>query len=236
MLTEDLNIYEYEEVLTGKKQDFSVSFKGTPRENRIEVGNIWRYAVHNILKWDCQQAAEYLTDDIVDKLLLNKTFVGIDFDRGHTYISDYRFVLQYAFPNEVKFDERAQTIAEYEHVAKLGKWSGSKEPYKYPKRFFLNQEGIRRAEILLRYAINTYLSDCSVYELYEFFADDVRATYWLQRKKLGTPIKLIYDNPLEYLHASLPAALRDNMAYHNFLIQKELEKLSADNATQPAPA
>jgi hypothetical protein len=218
MITENLNIFEYEEVLTGRKKDFLCSFKGSFRENCIEVGNIWRYAILHILKWNAKEAEKYMTDELVDKLMLNKTFSGINFDRGHTYIQDYRFVLQYAFPGEVIFDKRAQAIAEYEHVAKLGVWQGNKEYYKYPKKFFLDNDGIERSKILLRYVINLYLSTMTVEELYAFFNDKTSAARWLQRKKLGVPIKLIFLSPIEYLHYSLPVQRRDDIIYYNYKI------------------
>lgn len=218
MLDEYLNIFEYEEVLTGHKKDFLCSFKGNFKENCVEVGNIWRYAILHILKWSAKDAEKYLTDELVDKLYLYKTFVGINFDRGHSYIQDYRFVLQYAFPDEIIYDKKAQAISEYEHVAKIGKWQGNKDIYKFPKRFFLDADGIERSKILLRYVISLYLSTLSTADLYKFFNDKTMATRWLQRKKLTVPLKLIFATPLEYLHDSLPYYKKDNIIYYNYRI------------------
>lgn len=218
MLSENLNIFEYEEVLMGKKKDFLCSFKGNLSENQIEIGNIWRYAITHILKWNARQAEKYLTDEIVERLMLHKTFSGINFDKAHSYIQDYRFVLQFAFPGEVIFDKRKQAIAEYEHVAKLGKYKSDKGIYKYPKKFFLNTDGIERAQFLLMYVINLYLSDMTVPELYAFFNDKSAALRWLRKRKLDVPVRLIFVTPLEYLHYSLPSNKRNEVLYYNYRI------------------
>ena len=94
MLTERLNIYEYEEVLTGKKQNFICSFKGSRKDNEVEVGNIWRYAITQLLKWTPVEADKYLTMDIVNMLCLDKTFCGIDFDPSYEFMGDFKFVLK----------------------------------------------------------------------------------------------------------------------------------------------
>lgn len=204
MLSEQVNIFEYEEVLMGKRKNFLCSFKGTERENCIEVGNIWRYAVTRILRWSPEEALRYLTTDIVETLCLDKTFSGINFLPGNKYFPDYGFILQYAFPNQIKYDFKKETLTEYQHVAKLGVWTHDTGKYRYPKKFFVGVEGIQRAEFLLQYVVSMYLSHMTLTEQYDFFADTQKALKWLAKKKLDVPVKLMYnESPLEYFHYSL---------------------------------
>ncbi len=215
MLTERLNIFEYEEVLMGVRKNFICSFKGTFKENCEEVGNIWRYAVTHLLKWSPKEAEKYMTDKIVDMLCLDKTLAGIGFNRTGSYISDYRFVLQYAFPKEIQFDERKQAIAEYDRVAKIGKWEYDDVPYKFPKKFFVDNSGIDRARYLLEYVVGLYLAGrMSQEDLYEFFSKKQKASRWLASKKLEVPIKIIYESPLDFFHYSLPIAEKDDFLYY----------------------
>lgn len=224
MLTERLNIFEYEEILMGQKKNFVCSFKGGFKENCIEVGNIWRYAVTRLLKWTPEEAVAYMTDEIVDTLCLDKTFVGIGFERSSRYISDYRFILQYAFPDKVHFDLRKQAIAEYERVAKLGTWANDETTYKFPKKFFLDTDGISRSAYLLTHVVSLYLGDLSLEEKYDFFSDQKKAAKWLSGKKLDMPLKLIFKTPLEYFHYSLPFDEKDNLLFYTGKINEEYNK------------
>ena len=224
MISESLNIFEYEQILMGQRLNFGCSFKGTYKENCIAVGNVWRYAVTHLLKWTPQEAAKYMTAEIVEMLCLDKTFKAIGFKPKCSYIGDYRFVLQYAFPDEIKFDMRKQAINEYQRVAGIGRWAGEKEEHRFPKKFFLDNNGIERANIVFNYVISLYLGDMSVPELYQFFSKKREALAWLKDKRLDAPLKLIYNDPIEYLHCSLPYSKRDNLLYYNIRVNDLYEK------------
>lgn len=214
MVPAELNIYEYENILMKKTKSFSCSFKGTFQENCTEVGVIWRYAVTRLLKWTPQQALKYLTADIVNMLRLDKTFPAINYNPKRDYAQDYRFVLQYAFPGIITFNKTDETISEYERFAKIGVWANDKEQYRCPKNFFLNNEGIARASILFNYVISLYLGDMTIEELYAFFANTKKSKKWLKEKQLDIPLDVIYTDPLEYLHFSLPADSRDELLFY----------------------
>ena len=216
MLSAETNIYEYEQLLMGQRTRFEVSFKGTPEENRAEVGNVWRYAVEHLLRWSPEVALRNLDSDTVKALYLDKTLEvdGIGYDLKKSYIKDYRFILQYAFPESIKYDLRAETIAEYEHVAGLGKWKNDYNEYKYAKRFFSGNNGILRAGILMRHVCNLYLGDMSKKDKYIFFANYSSACKWLDEKCLKTPLTSIYSSPLEYFHDSLPLSEKSEILYN----------------------
>ncbi|MBP3784572.1 MAG: hypothetical protein J6I68_15105 [Butyrivibrio sp.] len=214
MLSASTNIFEYEELLMGQRTRFEASFKGTPAENKKEVGHIWRYAIEELLGWTAEEALKNLDSNIVKALMLNTTFAGLGYEPKKTYISDYRFILQYAFPESIKYDFVAETIAEYEHVAGLGMWQNDPEKYKYAKNFFSDENGISRGNILLRHIVNLYLGDMSLKEKYMFFSQDsAKAKKWIRNHYLDAPLKT-YSSPLDYFHNALPPGERSDLLYN----------------------
>ncbi|MCR5670682.1 MAG: hypothetical protein K6G10_06720 [Butyrivibrio sp.] len=216
-------IYEYEQILLGKRKGFTASFHDSPEENRIAVGWVWRYAIEKILGWTPEAALKNVNAEVIDALKLKPTLNvnGIDYKEGKTYIADYRFILQYAFPDEIKYDFVDETISEYERISKLGVWRSDKTPDRYTKRFYRDDKGIMRAKILMRYVVDHYLSDMTLREKYEFFTDAPRATKWLDEKSLGTPLRDIYTSPLVYFHESLPLSERSNILYSTCKLREE---------------
>lgn len=224
MLDERINIFEYEEILMGQKQSFTCSFNGTEKDNQIEVGNVWRYAITELLGWTPKEAVNNLTMDIVKMLCLDRTFRAINFNPSFEYKGDFKFVLRYAFPEDIHYSLRDEAISEYNHVAHINKWSGVSDEYRYPKNFFIGEDGILRAKYLLNYVIGLYLSDYSVEKLYDFFADEKKAKRWINSKKLSVPLHLTYLDPLDYFHESLSYANQNEFYYYNHRIKQFYEK------------
>lgn len=219
LIAEELSVFEYQEILMGRKRDFTSTFRGTLRDSYIEAGYIWHYAITQILNWNAAQALQYLTSEIVKRLELDKVFPYIDFDsRG--YVCKYRIILQYAFPGEIIYDEQEQAIDEWEHVCHRGQYIND-DGYHYPKKFFLDHDGLERAKILLRHVVGLYMSDESLLSQYEFFASS-KARQWLKDMHLQYPLTLTYDSPLEYFHASLPDSQKNDFMYYNCLIKNKI--------------
>ena len=216
MVTESENIYEYEELLLGKRDRFEISLQAPLlRDRRIEAGNIWRYAVTHLLKWTPEQAAVYMTESLARMLYLDKTYEKTGFKKTIDGTPDFRVLLSYAFPKRIRIDEKAEAIEEYKHKAKLEKWGNECVPYEYPKGFFIGKEGIQRATWLLEYVINLYLRDnMTNKDLYAFFAPKKKAKKWLASKDLDYPLKIIYKNALDYYHYSLAFEYRDDFLYN----------------------
>lgn len=227
MLREYENIYEYEDILMGKKKNFICSFKGTAKENAIEVGNVWRYAITKLLKWTPEDAVNYLTDDIVKQLSLDKTLIGINFNMANDFTGDYKFVLQYAFPKEIRYSLKEQSIDEYQHVSKIGRWANDKDFYRFQKKFFTDIDGVDRANIILNYAVSLYLGDmfeAGNYSLYNFFDNNRKAMDWLRKKHLDSPIGIIYTTPLDYFHNAIKKSEKNDLYYYSLLLNKEYQK------------
>ena len=208
-------IFEYENILMGKKRNFEVSFNGTLEERRKTAGIVWRYAIEGLLGWTAEQALLFLDQDIIKTLKLNLTYCKIDYEYSAKKFFDLRFILQYAFPECIKYDLEEDARSEYERVAKLGPWEGSTETYKFHKNYFSGLDGIKRAAVVLNYAISIDLSDLDTFEKYKFFGNKKGATAWLMKKEIETNVKSLYSTPLEYLHYSLPADEANSIYYLN---------------------
>lgn len=218
MKSESLILFEYEDVLMGKRRNFDVSFSGTLEERRKAAGVIWRYAIEKLLRWNPEQALIYLNQDLIKKLKLNLTYPKIDYKYSTSKFFDLRFILQYAFPERIKYDLEEDARSEYERVAKLGAWENDKESYKFHKNYFSGTDGIKRAAVVLMYAISLdmgNLSDLDIYELYHFFANKRKATLWLTKMEIESNVKSLYATPLEYLHYSLPKEVSNTIFFIN---------------------
>ncbi len=215
MLSENVNIYEYEEILLGQRSIFESSLKGNSAEKSVEAGNIWRYAVDKLLGWSAQDAVVCMTDEIATMLCLDRTFEKMDIRPSNAYATDYKPILACAYPDQVFPSEKEQIVEEYQHVARIGRYSHEISPYKYPKKFFIGENGIKRASILLDYAIKRYLKDSMDTEaLYDFFSSGQDVRKWLSDVKLAVPLKITYQTPLDYFHYSIPNDEKDEFLYN----------------------
>lgn len=228
MNSEYENIMEYEDILMGNGAQYKSSFSKSNnlRSNRIEFGNIWRYAITHLLHWTPQKARMYLNEDIVHNLKLDMTYdkIGI---KPKKDLTDYRIVLQYAFPDVFHFSMKEQVIQDYQRATLTGDFINDDSGYRIPKKFFTDSEGTERSHILMNYVISQYMSDMSIPELYEFFSNTQKANSWLSGKKLGTPMRIIYGNALDYFHHSLPYDKKDYLLYYTYKINdtcKEYKK------------
>ncbi len=153
-------IFDYENLLLGRTHNFSKGLfdeAKTLESRRRMAGTIWNYAITHYLGWTAQEADTYLTAEIVEKLLLHRVYKRINLDPARVLFGNYRFILQYAFPGEIKYDICEEAIEEYDKVCKIGKWKNNTEVHKYPKKFFYGIEGEKRANVLLNYAIAMYM-------------------------------------------------------------------------------
>lgn len=220
-----LELFEYEEILMGKKIGFSCAYSGTDSEKRKVTGHIWRYAILHLLHWTPEDALTYLNPQLIKELKLDLTlkYVSIKFDEKKNF--DPTVVLSYAFPEKIKYNESEICIDEYCKVMKLGKYQDDIEPHRFPKNFFANENGSLRAAIVLNYAIKAFLPEYTINDLYFFFADTPKAMLWLREKRLNINTKVMYTNPLDYFHYSLPNSKQNDFLYHFFIFMKEYKKI-----------
>ena len=225
MISERLNIYEYEQYLMGNTLAFVASFNKNDSfsQKTKELGNIWRYAITKILGWTPYEAQKYLTPQIVKQLMLPWTPLQIP-EKEKENIKDYTFVLQYAFPDVFHFTIKDEAISKWQQVAHQGKWANDFVKYEWPKNFYNGEDGIERSSAMLMHVKNLYLSEFSKEELYTFFSKEKKARKWLEAKCLDRPLKLLYSSPLEYFHYSLPVRERDDFLYNFGILNEKFEQ------------
>lgn len=215
MYSKTLILFEYEDVLMGKKKNFDVSFSKNAGDPEKVTGIIWRYAVEKLLGWTPEQALMYMNQKLIKALKLDLTYCRINYEYSTTKYFDLRYILQFAFPESIHYDLEADARREYERVAKLGRWEHDTEPYKFHKNYFVGPDGVKRAAVVLNYAISLDLQDLDSFQLYRFFSKKGEATAWLIKKEIETNVKALYETPLEYLHYSLPPERKDNVLFIN---------------------
>ena len=221
-------IFDYENLLLGRTQKLTeglISDEETVESRRKKAGFIWRYAITHYLKWTSLEAVHYMTDEIVEKLMLNKFYKKMEIDPERTIFGDYRFILQYAFPGEVKYDIGIEAFEVYQRCYKIGRWRNNTEEYKLPKKFFYGPKGEQRANAILNNLVSLYLGDKSTEELYDKFSRKPSGRKWIREKHLGEPLTQIYDNePLEFFHAAMDESRKDDLFYYAAKIRDTVEK------------
>lgn len=224
MVTKQNAIYDFERFISsgdkkikrhGRMEDsFKVLFKGSPAESELELNFIVRYVVLKMLRWDPKYAANNLTDEILEITCLKKAIRAA----GMNPKKDLEKIIHNAFPNEIHFDFRQDTIKKFCRAAKLGPYKNDTGTYKSPKDFYSGKEGIDRANICISFLVDLYLSDMTIRERYAFFADTKMALKWLRKYHLDVAIRSLYlnvpDAPLEYYHYSLKTYERDDFLYN----------------------
>lgn len=226
-------IYEYERILLGLQKQYTLAMQGGRNSyvNKKEFGYIWNYAITKLLGWTPEEALVYMTQDIVKKLKLDTTYYAIDFNPAISFIGNYRFALQYAFPEEVSYNFRQETLAEYKRVAKKEEWQNDKSPYKYHKNFFSGTTGYERAKICLNYAVQSYLSDMTTEELYDFFANKTEARKFLSTHNLDLPARILYQNDiLSFFHDSYDK--RNYFYYYANVVNQHYAEVTRKNKTK----
>lgn len=222
MTQDDINLYEYQQLLLGHTKTFciaqSAKLKNGSDEAWREVGVLWRYAITQILGWTPEQAKTYINNDdpmhdpVVKMLRLDQ--VSGKIITGKKQDSDLPKILTYAFPELGKPNLYTETIQMYNQMVENRNVPGQPQK-RYPRHFWTDDYGTKRAAICIQYAIGKYLQDTmSFAELYEFFSNTPSAKRWLERKMLGQPLRVLYSGkPLDYFHFSLPMSRRNEVLY-----------------------
>lgn len=220
-------IYEYEQILLGKKRTFSAFLFGiTEDEDTKNALDICRYALENILKWDPEMTRDYFDKDVATRLKLLPAIEHIAFPPELNPEKDFFYVIHRLYPQLVRFDTKQARMHLYEALGR--KDSGKKH---FPKGYFQGPQGAARAADCLLYVINNYCTYDSIEDLYAFFGNTSRANHFLKQYQLYLPCNSLYEYPIDFLHASLSQKNRINFLheYYHFInvlndVQKEKNK------------
>ncbi len=223
MVTDRTVIYEYEQILTGKRKNFSeVTINGN-LENRRKAGAVaWRYAVKNILHWPAEQAARLFSLRLVKALKLDTTLKFMKIDYTANAFIDFREILSFAFPDEIHYDVEEQARDEYKRILKIDEFENDMSRHKFHKGFFSGEEGGKRTQTVVNYAIERFMGNVTDYELYSFFGSD-EAIRWCNEYRIGKRDIPGFRDPLELMHFTLPDSDADYLLYLNERLKQHIK-------------
>ena len=224
-------LYNYEELLIGDAKQFKSCFIDASYADRCKgVGYLFRYVVEELLEWTPEQAVLYLDMNIIEAFKLDKCYAILDIKKADPRLLDNRFILSFAFPEFIHYNEKAHVINEYNKVMKLDIYANDAGgDTKMRKKFFSAVNGAERANTLLNHVVKELLSYMTIEEQYDFFADRAAANSWLKKKKLYNANEVLYNDPFEYFHNSLPDNEKDYLLYFSQIFLDICEKNYNEN-------
>lgn len=229
-ITYESVVFEYENILLGKKKCYSHSFNGTDKERRQAFGYLWNYIITHLLKWEPEDVPIHLTKELIYQLHAEQSFKHIDRRIGTIKNINYQYLLALAFPDKYTYDIRKQCLDELEHVMGTGRYAGCTEKYQWPKKFFNGPEGVQRAEIVLNLIIGSYFEWNTIPQMYEYFSDKKRGMAFLKKYHIQSNAKILFnDSPLEYMHYSISDTMKNDFLFNNYTYMEEYKRLQKES-------
>lgn len=212
-VTQTSVIYEYENILLGKRKSFIYSFSGGKEARSVAIGYIWNYIITRLLKLEPDEVSIYINKEIVNMLHVAVTFLNID-QLGTVNNINFPYLLSLSFPEKYHYDFKKQCMDEFEHVMKIGKYEGCTEKYQWQKKFFHGEDGVKRAEYLLNHVVYSYGVWDNTEKIYDSFSDPKEIGTFLRKYRLWKNVKVLFQGvPMNYLHASIPRRVSSDFLY-----------------------
>lgn len=221
-------ILEYEEVLIGKRKQFSSYYfsKNAKRDSDIAL-EAFRYVFNDILNWEAKIIENNLTFEFLKKYKLDKyysnyiifenepnkkpRFVMVGYDKNGEVTTEKKDIVS-TEKQLLKADVQQLLKMIYGDKYVIDRRNEVIETYnnvingqakKFPKHFFdAIGNGREKACICLQYAINNQNTFRSIEELYSVFADR-NILKLLEQWRLKDVAATYYDHPLDFLHDAL---------------------------------
>lgn len=209
---------EYEDILLGKRKDFSTAYLGKENSEK-EALDIIRYAFEKLLGWSPVMIRDYCTPELIQLLHLQRPVNKIEFPPELDRNQDLFYIAWLLYPHTIHHSKRDLTLRVYQKVL-------DGRLVKFPKNFFLTASGEINASICMRYAINQFLNVSGTKNLYMFFADISKAREFLKEVRLLVPCTDIYEYPIDMLHNCLSKSQQNDLFYRygRFLTEMNLTK------------
>lgn len=209
-------LMEYEDILLGKKKDFSPAYL---RQNASteDAEELLRYVFGSLLGWDPSMVRDYTTKELLAKLHLLRPYRHLHFPPELDREKDIFYLGHLLYPEEVRYSKSGRTVHIFEKVL-------SREKTKFPKGFFTGEEGRLNLIICMKYILNHYFNFRSQYDMYAYFADRKKASRFLRDFRLTVPCGEMFGDALSFLHESLPEEEKSELYYTYFLFSDELRK------------
>lgn len=207
-------IFEYESVLTGKKNNISsYLFSQGNYENERKALYIIDYAIQTYLGWTPEEVRDHMNNDILKKLHLTKLLSYIDFPATIQIQNDEDvfYLAVKLYPDKIHYNKTDLILRVYKRVM-----NGSIQ--RFPKEYLSDADGLYRAKICFRFMMRQYLTFSSVDEMYSFFASK-SGSRELRKYRLASVSRDLFETHIDFLHESLPDSQKDDLLYAYYKFQ-----------------
>ena len=205
-------LYQYDEILLGNRSNCSTIISAKESGNKY-TDAILRYCFDSFLRWKPQDIVNGLTKEIVTQFKL-APFIEKRISRPPEFDDwEYQYVGWYLYPDTCTLSNDERVIKVYMEVV-----DGRRK--RFPKGFFDELAGERRAFVCFRVMSNEYVRPTSIKQLYEIFGNEQKGRQLLNKHKLIVPVKSIFGTPLEYLHKTLENEWMDDEDLYDFYMEK----------------
>lgn len=202
-------INEYNDILSEKRKKFSSTcFDFGKKQNEVLAVRLFKYAIEHYLKWTPLQAADNLSEIVIQNLKLNQVINYINFPRELNPKKDYWYIVHLCYPNIVKCNKKDLIINMYKDVIENNQ--------KFPRDYFMDADALIKAAVCLQYVLQYYYGYKSIEEFYNDFANIDKISNVLNNYKLLKICECLFPSPLDYLHYSLPDANKNDFLYHYY--------------------
>lgn len=209
-------LFEYENILLGKKTGFaSYFFQHSPERNENTALSVIKYALETYLRWTPVQSYASFGKETVKLMHLDGLLRFIRFPPEADPATDWFIIIGKIYPGLVKINKKEMTLIIYRKVL-----NGTL--YKFPKGFFDGAPGQTRAIICLRHMLAQHGSFESIEQLYRAFAGS-SGTKMLKKYKLSAPCTYLFESPLDFVHEALSEEEQNELFYRYYRFKTVME-------------
>lgn len=203
-------LYEYENILLGKKPSFSgYFFQSDAEKNEKKALYIIQFALRYYLRWTPQQICEYLDWKVINCMKLESLMKYIRFPPEMSARDDIFIIKGKLYPHLVPLNEKEIALKVYKRVLE-------KDLYKFPKEYLSGDAvGMYRAIVCFQYMLTQIEPFSNVEEIYKYFASS-KGSKLLKKYRLNVACVSMFDYPIDFLHEALPKDQRNDFWYHYY--------------------
>lgn len=211
-------LYEYEQILLGKKKSFSSTyFPYNPEQNERLALEVFRHAVEVYLNWSPTEVQMYLNGDVIKQMKLDSIVRYLRFPLELDPKKDYFYIAHLLYPNIIHYNAKELILNVYKRVL-----NGTL--CKFPQDYMAGTRGFMCAAICFQYMLERFMQFSCIEDLYAFFASP-EGSRALKKYRLSAICNLMFGSPLDYLHESLNSKQKNEFLYR-------YHKFSGANANQ----
>lgn len=194
---------EYDSIVIGERKNFSDIY--LCRENSISTKYalaVIKYAFEKYLRWTPEVVKANINLEILQLMHLDLLLKYIPFPVEYDKNKDFFYIALLIYGGAEKAT-RNRVIHIYEKII-------SGEMSKYPKDYFVGNDGIVRAGICLQYLICNYIQYQNANDLYHLFSTE-EGYKMLTKYKLINVCRETFDTPVDFLHFVLPPRMKNSL-------------------------